>query len=1336
MFGRGGSRVGAVLLCTALIGAGGASLGQARESDGGTGEQVTSLIVRYAPGVRPAEAPGVATGAGTVGVDLQPGDYIGFGYRTVDLPEPVDIATAESIAADLADTSQVITAGVDTSVSISIDARSVQTSPPWGLDRIDQRARPLDARYEYGNSTGAGVRAYIVDTGIRPTHVDFNGRVITGYSSINDGRGTDDCNGHGTHVGGTVAGMNYGVAKGATLVPIRVLGCDGSGTMSTVIAGLDWIRVNHPSNTPGVVNMSLGGGASTDLDFAVRSVINAGLTVVVASGNSGLDACAFSPARVGPAITVNASRDNDTYAWFSNYGSCTDVYAPGVGVQSAYYTSDTSVASLSGTSMAAPHVAGVVARLLQSDPTMTPAAIDAAIKASATYIDFDPVFPTDAKLLLYAQPINATAPSVPSAVQAVPGNAQAAVTWAPPGSDGGAAVSGYTVTSSPGGFTCTTTGATTCTVAGLTNWTAYTFTVTATNSAGTSPASVPSDAVTPGRVPETPAGLSSQAGSGEAIITWTPGSDNGSSVTQFVASIAAGTRACVTTLTSCTITGLTQGTTYSVSVTARNLFGVSLPSSNTSVTVTSSATMVSPDPGTLVRWGSSEIVGEDFFTGLIALSAGSSHVLGLTSDRSVVAGGDNTNGQINLPSVAAGNARAVAAGGAHSLAIIDDSVVAWGSDSAQQSQAPASTSSGIIAIAAGDSHSLALRGSEVIAWGDNTSGQATPPGDNAGFSAIAAGARHSLALKAGVVIAWGSNASGQTAVPASAQSGVTAVAAGGNNSLALRDGGEVIAWGDASTGVTNVPAALSSGVTAIAVGDGHALAIKNGAVYAWGMNTQGQSIVPAEASADVQVIAAAAGNSFALRATPLAPTNVQAAATSETTITVSWAPVARSGTPVDFYRVSAQVVAGEISPASITTTSVDDSTTGVSLILPGVTPGAILRVTVSAHNLVGLGQSSQPISARIPVVPTQVRSLVATSGNGAVTVSWQPPADDGGSPVVGYYYRVDEGVWTLQSATTLSLTGLANGSAVTVGVRAANDLGQGTITSVTATPSAPPPPPPPAGGGGGGGAAPPPPPPSPPVAPPAPAPTPISGPVSPGSGVVIVDGEIIQVELGSNPSGTGVSIVGPDFALDMAAVDIDGRPLAVDERGALVLQPGSALTTRGNGFAPGSMVGLYLDPPAVSQLSTRSNEFFDLGEVTVDENGEFAGVVTLPAALAAGERVLQIVGSDSEGAVRMIAIGVQVDERAESPRAVILITGNRDGRLVRVSGAAENLVGQRLVPLMRLRGQTGFTIGQARPIVRADGTFTWKRITGKAITIVIRTQDGSVRSDRVVIGSR
>lgn len=308
-----------------------------------------------------------------------------------------------------------------------VETAASQVDPPsWGLDRVDQQAMPLDATYIY-NNVGAGVDVYVIDSGIRSTHQDFGGRVdtVNAFTAIADGHGAEDCYGHGTIVAGIIGSQTYGIAKGVTLHSVRVLGCDGTGSVSDLIAGVDWVTSQHPLPAPrkkgtppppplppAVANMSLITGGSAALDAAVQGSISAGVTYVAASGNNGGDACGYSPGRLYSAITVGASNDADNVWPYSNAGTCVDLFAPGVMITSTSGSNDTTAIAMSGTSAAAPHVAGTAALYLAANPTATPGAVESAIRTAATANVLGSMPPSTQNLLLYAAFAGVDAPPV------------------------------------------------------------------------------------------------------------------------------------------------------------------------------------------------------------------------------------------------------------------------------------------------------------------------------------------------------------------------------------------------------------------------------------------------------------------------------------------------------------------------------------------------------------------------------------------------------------------------------------------------------------------------------------------------------------------------------------------------------------------------------------------------------------------------------------------------------------------------------------------------------------------------------------------------------------
>lgn len=480
-------------------------------------------------------------------------------------------------------------------------------SPSWGLDRIDQRTLPLNSTFT-ASAKGAGVNAYIVDTGISSTHVDFTGRMSAGFSSIIDGNGTNDCNGHGTHVAGTTAGSTYGIAKSATLIPVRVLDCIGSGTTSGVIAGLDWIVGHHTAGTPAVANMSLGGGASAALDAAVQNVINDGVVMAVAAGNDGLNACNYSPARAANAITVGSTTSTDARSTFSNTGTCVDIFAPGSSITSAWIGNTTAISTISGTSMAAPHVAGVAAVLIGRFPTSTPAQIATMLRTSATPNVVTSAGTGSPNYLLYLDPVGGpivapppptpVAPSAPTGITITTGSAQISVRFTA-GSAGTSPITSYKYSVDGGTNWATRQTGTTASplvITGLTNGNTYLVSIRAVSVVGDGVASTSVSTTIPvaSTAPTAPAiGLASANAGRTATVRWTLGANGGSAITSHVVTAylnGSGTAARSVTVNgatavTATVTGLTNGGSYTFKVLARNAIGSSALSASSNAVI-------------------------------------------------------------------------------------------------------------------------------------------------------------------------------------------------------------------------------------------------------------------------------------------------------------------------------------------------------------------------------------------------------------------------------------------------------------------------------------------------------------------------------------------------------------------------------------------------------------------------------------------------------------------------------------------------------------------------------------------------------------------------------
>jgi subtilisin family serine protease len=526
---------------------------------------------------------------------------------------------------------------------------------PWGLDRIDQRDLPLSESYSY-TATGAGVKAYIVDSGIKADHVEFAGRVASGWSYRSVSQSTfttwsnslDSCktpsedsspydpsdhpedvdefdstwmpsdvgwpdnHGHGTHVAGTVGGTTTGVAKGVTLVPVRVLNSCGEGISSMVIAGLNWILADHQLGEPAVVNMSIGFASSDNLiDKKIEQLMAEGIVVVAAAGNKGTSACNTTPAGTFGTISVGASTSTDTEPYWSNYGQCVDMYAPGASITSAWNyegSTENPYSTISGTSMAAPHVAGVVARYLQGAVTTSETETEtwSWLNENMTTGKITRFVATPART--QQTPNKVLAIVVPDAVTGLTLDAssrQISASWT--------LIAGFTyvVTASPGGGTCTTTTSG-CAISGLTNNQDYSIAVTASNSFGSSRASTA--VATPVGPPVPITGLTLSPQSQSLLVSWTQGEGDGIGIT-YTATATPGGLTCSTTTTTCTISGLTNGTEYSVSVIGANALGTSAPVTVTGTPVEppvtpveileapASATSISRNKSISLSWG-------------------------------------------------------------------------------------------------------------------------------------------------------------------------------------------------------------------------------------------------------------------------------------------------------------------------------------------------------------------------------------------------------------------------------------------------------------------------------------------------------------------------------------------------------------------------------------------------------------------------------------------------------------------------------------------------------------------------------------------------------------
>lgn len=377
---------------------------------------------------------------------------------------------------------------------VTIGATSTQSNAPWNLSRLDQQFLPVDSAYAYPSAAGTGVRVYVIDSGVTPNASQFGNRLLAGATAVNDNRGSSDCNGHGTHVAGSVASSSWGVAKQALIVPVRVFDCSNSANLSTVLTAIDWVITHHPAGTPGVINMSLSGGKNVELNLAVREATAAGLIVVAAAGNANRDACVESPASAPEALTVGATTIQDARASFSNFGPCLDIFAPGNNIISVDNDGSNAPVLMSGTSMAAPHVAGAAALLWSTMPGASARSVESALVGQAFTGRVTSTGTGSPNRLLSSLAVDTS--SIPGAVSGVSATAQgdtsAKVSWSAPTVNADK-VTDYTVQFRRSGTTTWLTAsdgastATSATISGLAAGNTYSVRVRADGAAGSGP---------------------------------------------------------------------------------------------------------------------------------------------------------------------------------------------------------------------------------------------------------------------------------------------------------------------------------------------------------------------------------------------------------------------------------------------------------------------------------------------------------------------------------------------------------------------------------------------------------------------------------------------------------------------------------------------------------------------------------------------------------------------------------------------------------------------------------------------------------------------------------
>jgi hypothetical protein len=946
--------------------------------------------------------------------------------------------------------------------------------PSWGLDRIDQQATALDNSFSFPADGGKGVRVYVVDTGVMASNPEFDGRILTGFDALGENKQGADCHGHGTHVAGTVAGTKFGIAKAATIVPVRVLDCNGVGHTSTILSSLDWILANNPTGTPAVMSMSIGGPNQPLFNAGIKKLYDGGILPIVAAGNSNDDACRYSPASTPEAVTVGASDPNDVRAYFSNFGDCVDIFAPGTNIISASASNPAGSTTMSGTSMATPHVSGVAALYLGQHPTAKPAELAKALKdngilnainnAQSQYGNIllndnfvraaDPVVPNPNPIL------NAPDPLASVTISNLTANS-ATFTWVDGPNNGGSPVTGHIVRAlAPGAIYATAINVpggnvTSYTMTNLNANTPYTFSAYAFNAIGSGKVSAGVIGKTAIGAPTAPANLTALPGSSTAGLNWVPVNNGGSPVTGYSIELFTAAAPRWTTIgaapsTSFTLTGLTSGTTYLVRVRAVSALGVSNPSSTVSFTtsagvpdvptvltssaVTSSSATLSWKPVSstspttpvayVVTYG---IEGGTFYKAasttpsitLTPLSAGSKYIFSVHSQVGEVVSAESTVSTFTTLSTAPGMPSSVTVSG-----VSGSQVMRWNS--------PSDGGSAILGYVIQVSAPMASTTAPVDVW--STFAEQTATSISLPAAPVAKYVRYRVIAKNAVGLGEPSLSISITTAPMkpSAPSGLTA-APNANGTITLTwsapasDGGAAISQytvlisKDGSTWQTagSVAGVLTLSVTKPAKGQTWSYV-----VYA--RNSAGASVnsEPVSVSTASTVPAAVTGQALSL--------------TGTSDITLRWsAPADNGGSPLTGYAVERQLN-GVWSTVAMIPAGTLNYTTSRAL------PGIISIFRVSATNAIGVGSASLVVSLMTPYVQAsapQNFAAVYNSTTKRVDVSFAAPSYLGGGSVWSYYIQAtkDGGLtWaslTSMNATTLSLAVVAPSKGQTFGYR-------------------------------------------------------------------------------------------------------------------------------------------------------------------------------------------------------------------------------------------------------------------------------------------------------------